>query len=297
MPMRFTPTYCPNCGEKLDAIAPKCEHCGTPNRDPKIVKQYGHHFVLSPLRQVFMFLVGFLGLQIIGFLVELVLELIGIGQYPAGSEMTLADFITKFFKQPWVLLTTNGFTYLIIIGFIFLILRKDVKRLGKEFNNWVPYVAGVAGFAVLFIVDLLWGQASRAIIAANGITPQSNQNQTTIVALVRASPFVSLLIFGLMGPFAEEMTYRVGLFGFASRFGKVAGYIVTALIFGFIHFGWSAIFTPAYPGQLIVELANIPSYIFAGVIFCFLYDRYGFGASLTAHLINNVVSILLSLIP
>ncbi len=114
--------------------------------------------------------------------------------------------------------------------------------------------------------------------------------------MVKAVPVFSFIVFGLIGPFCEEVTYRVGLFGFLGRFNKVVAYLGTALIFGFIHFGWSAIWSPAYPGHLVVELINLPPYIGAGAAFCFLYDRWGFGAAFLAHATNNVFSVITSMI-
>ena len=83
---------------------------------------------------------------------------------------------------------------------------------------------------------------------------------------------------------------RVGLFTLAKRFNHVLAYIVTALVFGLIHFNWAA-FGAGDSALLINELLNLPDYVLAGLIMCALYDKCGFAASATAHIVNNCVSL------
>ena len=98
----------------------------------------------------------------------------------------------------------------------------------------------------------------------------------------------------LVREIGEEMGYRVGLFGFCSRLGKFAAYAISGVVFGLAHFDIEAL-TAGDSARLIVEFANLPSYIGAGLFLGFIYDRFGLAASYTAHTLNNVVSLITTL--
>ena len=46
----------------------------------------------------------------------------------------------------------------------------------------------------------------------------------------------------------------------------------------------------------INELINLPPYVFAGLTFTFLFEKFGFGCGLFAHILNNVYSIFATLL-
>jgi membrane protease YdiL (CAAX protease family) len=122
-----------------------------------------------------------------------------------------------------------------------------------------------------------------------GIQLDVNQNQAAIVRLVKDSPIISLITFGLLGPIVEEWTYRLGLFQYLKGRSKWIAYLVTLTIFGFIHFDFNA-------ANLTNELLNLPIYLVAGAWFCFLYDRFGLQVAMATHIFNNLLSIMSILI-
>ena len=124
---------------------------------------------------------------------------------------------------------------------------------------------------------------------ALGIQLDDNQNQAAIVRLVKDSPIISLITFGLLGPIVEEWTYRLGLFQYLKGRSKWIAYLVTLTIFGFIHFDFNA-------ANLTNELFNLPIYLVAGAWFCFLYDRFGLQVAMATHIFNNLLSIMSILI-
>jgi membrane protease YdiL (CAAX protease family) len=124
---------------------------------------------------------------------------------------------------------------------------------------------------------------------ALGIQLDANQNQAAIVRLVKDSPIISLITFGLLGPIVEEWTYRLGLFQYLKGRSKWIAYLVTLTIFGFIHFDFNA-------ANLTNELLNLPIYLVAGAWFCFLYDRFGLQVAMATHIFNNLISIMSILI-
>ena len=69
-------------------------------------------------------------------------------------------------------------------------------------------------------------------------------------------------------------------------------YIVTSLVFGLIHFNFFAT-----GDALINELLNLPSYVISGFLLTLAYDKFGFACSSVAHIVNNLFSIVVSMIP
>ena len=117
-----------------------------------------------------------------------------------------------------------------------------------------------------------------------------NENEEGLRSFIVIYPWMSLFILGFVGPICEELTYRVGLFGLLKRW-KWLAYIVSALVFAFMHFSFDA-----EGDAMIVELINLPMYIFSGVMFALAYDKFGLSASLTAHIVNNVFAVSMTLI-
>jgi hypothetical protein len=128
-----------------------------------------------------------------------------------------------------------------------------------------------------------------SIYDAIGVQLEDNQNQAAIIRLVKDSPMISIITFGLLGPIVEEWTYRLGLFQYLKGLSKWVAYLVTLTIFGFIHFDFTA-------SNLTNELLNLPIYLVAGAWFCFLYDRFGLQVVMATHIFNNLLSVMSILI-
>lgn len=66
-----------------------------------------------------------------------------------------------------------------------------------------------------------------------------NVNQQIVVEVIKATPVASFIFIPFLGPIVEELTYRVGLYSLLRRWNKIAALVISALIFGFIHFDYS----------------------------------------------------------
>ena len=89
----------------------------------------------------------------------------------------------------------------------------------------------------------------------------------------------------LIGPFCEEITYRVGLFDLIKRKNKILAYIIEVLIFAFIHIQFSET-------TLGAELAAFPIYLAIGFFLTFAYDKFDLPASYMAHIFLNTISFI-----
>ena len=117
-----------------------------------------------------------------------------------------------------------------------------------------------------------------------------NENELQSRAIIDTYPILSILVLGIIGPICEELTYRLGMFSLIGRINRVLAYIITSLVFALMHMNFSS------NANIVVELLNLPSYIFAGVAFCFAYDKFSLPCSLTAHTLNNLFAVIFQII-
>lgn len=174
---------------------------------------------------------------------------------------------------------TSLISYSLLIVFLLLVVKNNIKDYIPKFLNWMPYVVGVGiGLAIMG-----FDQMYTSIV--NLFYPLSiGGNESGIREIVNRFPIASIFIFGLVGPMCEELTYRVGLFNLFKRWKRVWAYIFTGIIFGFIHFD--------YQGNIAVEFILLPTYIVPGVILSLAYDLYDLPCSFTAHITNNLIVLI-----
>lgn len=225
-------------------------------------------------KQILFFVIGLIGLSILGFIISLIVQL--AARRGIASDYDYQVFITSTTAD----MIVNGSTYL-IIAIIFLILMKDdTNEFFKSFKDWKPYVAAAIGFSAILTFNLFYN----IILTVTGAVVTDNANEASLNSIITDFPFLSILIFGLIGPVVEELTYRVGLFSLLKRVHISLAYIATIIVFTFIHFDFGT-------NNITNELLNVPFYMFAAATFCFLYHKFGLASSVCAHVTNNLLSI------
>ena len=267
--MLFGKKNCTECGSKYDIVQPTCPTCGRRDENFETLGIPKYVVWMSWWKQLLLFVIGLIGLNILGIVAELLFY--GILD-PNSVEY---------------LLVINTFRYIMAAGAMAFVVWKDWKYFKNSMNRWWTYLAGI-GFA--------WGLIIASIIINITIAyiypTETNANQTAVNSLVATYPLLSLLVLGIIGPIVEEFTYRVGLFTLLRRVNVWVAYIVTPIIFALIHFNFFAGSAEAY----INELLNLPSYIIAGVALTVIYDKFGLSASVVAHCGNNLISIFFTII-
>ena len=73
------------------------------------------------------------------------------------------------------------------------------------------------------------------------------------------------------------------------RYNKYLALILTTIVFALIHFRFNS-------ENIVGELWSLPSYLIAGFILTFAYEKGGLSSSLTAHVIYNIVSFVMTLV-
>ena len=254
---------CPECGETYEVYLYRCPHCHHSNDErPDSRMTY-----LPIPRQISLFLVGLLGIEIFSLIVSIIY-----------ANITKQD-------QALGYLLINSTTYaLLFISFVFII-GKYYNEIFAPFKKGRTYVAGLIGGVILIGGSMLLNIIMGAIVPSAG----TGGNQSVAIKMVLNNPLVCYLILGLVGPFVEECAYRLGLFSLCKRGNRVLAYIVTILVFTLIHIDF-------FSDNFVNELAAMPDYVFAAVFFCVIYEHEGFGAGFIAHALNNIFSITLIII-
>lgn len=225
-------------------------------------------------KQIGLFVVGWAVFQLIASFFQFVCYL----AFNEGGNLGLVEVLSKLN----VSMIVNGGTYATLLVVLLLICMNDVKKLLPSFKHYQSYIAGIACVGAILVFNMLY--TNFVDLFQTKIT--NNANQASLETIFDRYKVLSLLVFGLIGPICEELTYRVGLFSLSSRVSRFFGYFVTAIVFSLIHFNYDA-------ATLTNELLNLPYYIFAAVAFSFTYEHYGFAGSVSAHVINNFMSLLL----
>ena len=267
--MLFSKKKCTQCGSSYDVVDETCPMCGTRDEHFRELKIPENVVWLPIIKQILLFVFGYVGLNVLSLLAELILG----GLF---KEVNAAYYMTM-----------NSVRYFGILIAMVILLWNNFPRFKKSLIKWQPYLIGLAGGVALILSNIIIN-----MIVNSFYTTSTNQNQSVANDMVTLYPVLCVFLLGIVGPVVEELTYRVGLFTFLLRTKKWIAYIVTILMFALIHFNFFA----QSGAEWINELLNLPTYIAAGLIMTFLYDKFGFAASSTAHIFNNLYSVLVTII-
>lgn len=235
--------------------------------------------ILKPSKQVILFVTGLIGLVLLSLLLDIFIKLIAKNVAPTQYDY---DVFTHSTLASMIL---NGSCYLILGVAFIIILKNDSDEIFKSFKGWKPFVAGLIGLSAIMAFNLTYNM----ILTATGVNISDNANETTLNTIVTDFPLASILMFAFIGPVCEELTYRVGLFSLARRLNRIFAYLITIIVFTLIHFDF-------FSSTMVNELLNIPLYAFAAFVFTFLYEKYGLAASLSSHITNNLISLMMTIL-
>jgi len=219
-----------------------------------------------PLWQKFaLFFGGSVGLYILSFICSIILlKMAGMENGPNFSG--IATFITY------------GALFIALLG----VLNKNIIKVSKDHIIPNLFIGFGIGFGMI-VVPIIY-----SVIISLFRTPAVSENEAALRSFLVIYPFPSILVLGIVGPICEELTYRVGLFNLFKKW-KWLAYIISSLIFAFMHFGFDS-------PDLVNEFINLPIYLFCGFSLAFAYDFFGFWGSVAAHTFNNLYSVIMVLL-
>lgn len=176
---------------------------------------------------------------------------------------------------------------------IYLSREKELLPLVKQFKKISAYKWGVIFGVAVIAAQLAYGMLTQTLF---GDIPV-NQNQESVVEIIKMQPLVAFIWIPFVGPLVEELTYRRGIFARLRKINFPIAIVVTSLIFGLVHFNLPLNVAGELDLTLLsYELINLPSYIISGLIFCFVYEEHGFAAAAVAHIFNNLFAFALTFI-
>lgn len=257
---------CPNCGAYYDPTLEKCPKCYKHNelylnREVSTSIAYFH-----PISQIGLFLAGFslCGMLVAEYICSLFLSSI------ADEGLRQALYMTIVYLM-------------MLIGLATIVLTTRRKYFFSKYKRPLDYIYGI-GYAItlIFVGSLIANFVSIFHEVAD------NANQTAASVFANNYPILAFFVMGILGPICEELTYRVGLYSFLRRFNKYIAIAITAIVFGLIHFDFTAI-------DIVEELWALPTYIGCGLVLTIAYEHRGPACSMTAHLIYNVIAFLITL--
>ncbi len=290
---------CPNCGTSMsvkdnnsngnnNTISINVNNVNTMNNNITNKNEKEDNSKLSVPLLISLFLIGFIGLQLIATIVALLI------QAPLVSFIN-ADFIKAVNgitegAGDKILYFIDGvmlFSYYFVAFVIFMILivanKNALSYLKKAFKTNAILEGLVIALSMLG-VTIIYG-----IISSILYPHESNNNQLSLESAFSVAPFLSFFSIVIFAPVCEELTYRAGLFGVIAKKSRIAAYIVTILVFALIHFDFTA-------KDIINELVNLPSYLIGAGFLCYAYDRKNnIFTSIFAHMFYNGIQFLLML--
>lgn len=283
---------CPRCGFRIVGIA---NHTIEDKRFPKWAK----NTLVRPIKPLGLKIWQEILLVVVLFILAQVVAISGQAIFKAISEGTI---ITAEKEALYVALL-NLILQILIIGAAALIMFPNLKHYFKSFfaRNIAgrTLMKGALYAVVLMVVSTFLGMISNIILTSQGIEQLVNENQRTINALIQGKYwYIAMFVVCLLGPISEEIRYRIGLFSLLKRANRILAYVISAIIFGLIHFDFNVLFEISTNGMnpVIIELVNLPSYIVAGLILSFAYEDWGPGASTMAHILYNSFGFILNMI-
>lgn len=211
--------------------------------------------------QALFFLLGLAGLNVLAFIFAFIFKLF------------VSDNAT--FNM---LINTCTYSTLFVVFIVLVVIYS--RHLLNSFKHLSLYLFGILGFVIMIALSNRYG-----ILVQDIPGYKLSGNETNVRTMIDAFPFISVIVVGFLGPICEELTYRVGLFDLVRRYNKYLAYAITIIVFAFLHFEFGA-------DDLWVEFLNLPFYIIGGVALTCTYHKFGLAASLTAHIINNLISVL-----
>ncbi|MFA6797027.1 MAG: type II CAAX endopeptidase family protein [Bacilli bacterium] len=221
----------------------------------------------STTQALTMFFTGFLGLNILSYLVySIILKL-----FPNMTSIDLSTF-TNFIS--YVILAAS----LIAISYSFnknKFMQNFIRLRDKKLWLFILY-----GLILIFIVAIIISNIQQHLYYWLEIDATTNANQEAIDLMLTQHPILILIMVSVLAPIVEEIAYRQGLFESIRPKSQILAYIATILIFSSIHFDWIGSFYDSENGiwtinydTLLIELIALPSYIGGGAVLSYIYDH------------------------
>ena len=240
------------------------------------------------------FLIGLVGLQVFSLIVSQILL----------STSLVNDMATLNAYNNFITYVLTFITMLVV----FIFANKKAQTFNSvllSFKKGSTYALSAATYMMSMIILSLYSLITTLIYKYTSLEPNVNANQSSLQYVMDAQPVITYITVVFLGPFVEEMAYRLGLFELVRRKNTVLAFIISGLVFGLLHFDFANCFidptTKEFAFQatyFLNEIINLPSYVISGLVFAYAYNLTGtLTVPLLAHMINNFIAATMMLLP
>lgn len=224
------------------------------------------------IRRISLFFSGMLVFQLVAILLTLI-----------GFQTLIINLFGKSQIEPILMFSS----YLIGVAVSLAIFGKDnIIDVLKNFKVSKKVRDGISLAIIMVCCTLVYN-----LIISKLHPMTDNENEAAVENMIINNPYLSFFTVVIFAPILEEITYRFALFGVSKKLNRIAAYIITMLVFAFLHFDFSAT-----GEKMVIELLNLPAYIIAAGFLTFAYDYGGLATSISAHAFNNLLSLVLTLV-
>lgn len=168
------------------------------------------------------------------------------------------------------------------------IFRKFFKRNLKDFKKkWPTYVfVGI----VLGYILCIFGDTVGNLVLRLFTTTTTSVNQSSISSLSHQYPIFMIIMTCFLAPITEELLFRGLVFTSIRKYSRVWAYVISALLFGFIH-----VMDTVLAGNMS-ELVQMIPYCFMGLVFAYMYETTdNICTSMLTHMAQNAVAMIVLL--
>lgn len=247
------------------------------NDDSKLTK--------GPLnKQAIVFLIGWLGINVIAYLVSFITSLFVEIPNPEIDKEAYNLVISKI-TGPMQFITY----FITLVALLSVLGLPLLKRIFKDFTKLEKIGKGIVYGFIIIGVSMFYGMIAQKLFP--NLT--DNENEQAVTSMINSYPVLSAILSIIFAPICEEITYRFGLFGLGNRKSKYLGFFLSSVVFALIH----ANFFVDSVEKLLIELVNLPIYMLSGFILSYaFYKEESLVTSMTAHAVNNLIAFCSSLL-
>ena len=223
--------------------------------------------------------------------------------YAKSNDSVTFDTLIKFISKPnetevvnlkayqdassIVQALANFISYLLAFVIIVFYLRDELKNaffalIGNKLLWILIPVMAIAFCGLSYLIDYLVGLGVPA-----------STNQTTIELIMQGPGFVFMVLATVIfAPVVEELIFRNVIFHYAKKYSIVASYLISIILFTLPH-----MLTSDFSNFGVWALQCVP-YLVCGAMLCFIYhiSKFNIYASITAHMFNNILAVILVVI-
>lgn len=179
---------------------------------------------------------------------------------------------------------TNAMIYIIAVIYValgllvfFMYRQTYIDEYQKIENKQRFYIQTLIIGLIIFLINF----GTSNLLSWVGV-PES-ENQALVEGFISKGFVITLITAGLIAPFIEELVFRYIIQNALMKYGKIVAIIGSSLIFTLIHFGGSV-------------LSLIPYFVIGLCLGITYYKTKNINIAVGAHMINNVVAIVLSVL-